>query len=135
MKTLTQLGLFSTQMELFPITGLVSRGNKKTLTLTLKKQWFDLIYDGVKTTEFRENKPYWQKRLIEVTGQPKVFDYVFNSQLDKLVDFLFDKIIVLESSGVDFGAIASNTPHIVFDRLAEKTAIPLISIVEETCKE
>jgi aspartate racemase len=60
--------------------------------------------------------------------------YVFNNQLDKLVDFLIDKINILESSGVDYGAIASNTPHIVFDKLIERAAIPLISIVEETCK-
>jgi aspartate racemase len=77
----------------------------------------------------------YPEMLIHSINMTEMIDYVFNSQLDKLVDFLVDKIIVLESSGVDFGAIASNTPHIVFDRLAEKTAIPLISIVEETCKE
>jgi len=42
--------------------------------------------------------------------------------------------MVLEKSGVDYIAIASNTPHIVFDQLAEKAKVPLISIVEETCK-
>ena len=60
--------------------------------------------------------------------------YVFNKQLDRLVNFLADKIMVLEKAGVDFGAIASNTPHIVFERLEERVNIPLISIVEETCK-
>lgn len=63
-----------------------------------------------------------------------MLSYVFNNQLDKLVDFLSDRIKSLKLSGVDYGAIASNTPHIVYDKLAEKTTIALISIVDETCK-
>ena len=34
-----------------------------TLHLTLKKQWFDMIASGVKKEEYREIKPYWNKRL------------------------------------------------------------------------
>jgi aspartate racemase len=51
------------------------------------------------------------------------------------VDFLAGKIKTLETAGVDFVAIASNTPHIVFDQLLERVNTPLISVVEETCKE
>lgn len=36
---------------------------KKVLTLTVSKQWFDMIADGRKTEEYREIKPYWIKRL------------------------------------------------------------------------
>lgn len=35
----------------------------KVLHLTLKKQWFDMIASGEKTEEYREIKPYWNKRL------------------------------------------------------------------------
>jgi hypothetical protein len=35
----------------------------KTLHLTLKKQWYNLIETGIKTEEYRELKPYWLKRL------------------------------------------------------------------------
>lgn len=35
----------------------------KILHLTLKKKWFDMIASGHKTEEYREIKPYWQKRL------------------------------------------------------------------------
>ena len=34
-----------------------------TLHLTLKKKWFDLILSGQKTEEYREIKPYWNKRF------------------------------------------------------------------------
>ena len=36
---------------------------KKVLTLTVSKQWFDMIVAGEKTEEYREIKPYWIKRL------------------------------------------------------------------------
>lgn len=36
---------------------------KKVLTLTVSKQWFDMIAAGEKTEEYREIKPYWIQRL------------------------------------------------------------------------
>ena len=36
----------------------------KTLTLSLKKPWFDLIKAGIKKEEYREIKPFWTKRLM-----------------------------------------------------------------------
>ena len=39
------------------------------LVLTLKKQWFDMILSGVKTEEYREIKPYWEKRFNNYFGQ------------------------------------------------------------------
>lgn len=35
----------------------------KILHLTLKKKWFDMIIRGDKKEEYREIKPYWDKRL------------------------------------------------------------------------
>ena len=37
---------------------------KKVLTLTVSKQWFDKIVSGEKTEEYREIKPYWASRLV-----------------------------------------------------------------------
>lgn len=34
-----------------------------TLNLTLKKKWFDMILSGEKKEEYREIKPYWEKRF------------------------------------------------------------------------
>lgn len=36
----------------------------KILRLTLKKKWFDMIVSGEKKEEYREIKPYWEKRLF-----------------------------------------------------------------------
>lgn len=35
----------------------------KTLHLSLKKEFYNLIESGVKTEEYREIKPYWVQRL------------------------------------------------------------------------
>jgi aspartate racemase len=47
--------------------------------------------------------------------------------------FLLEAIGKLARAGADFGIISANTPHIVFDEVAPKSPIPLISIVEATC--
>lgn len=36
---------------------------KKILYLPLKAKWYEMIESGVKTEEYREIKPYWNKRL------------------------------------------------------------------------
>lgn len=46
-----------------------------------------------------------------------------------------ERIKALASAGAEFGAIASNTPHMVFDEVSARSPIPLLSIVEETCKK
>ena len=38
---------------------------KKVLTLTVSKQWFDMIVADKKTEEYREIKPYWVARLFQ----------------------------------------------------------------------
>jgi hypothetical protein len=35
----------------------------KIVTLPIKKKWFDMILSGEKKEEYRELKPYWDKRL------------------------------------------------------------------------
>lgn len=47
--------------------------SRNDLILTLKKQWFDKILSGEKTEEYREMKPYWEKRFENYFG--KVVDF------------------------------------------------------------
>jgi len=51
----------------------------------------------------------------------------------ELADWLLTKIFSLHHAGAEFAAIASNSPHRVFDLIQKKSPIPLLSIVEETC--
>lgn len=44
----------------------LSEAKKKVLTLTVSKQWFDMIAAGEKTEEYRTIKDYWTVRLYDV---------------------------------------------------------------------
>ncbi|HBA82467.1 MAG TPA: aspartate racemase [Verrucomicrobia bacterium] len=52
-----------------------------------------------------------------------------------LIDGLVSKVEALHRAGADFAAIASNTPHLVFDAVRARSPIPLLSIVEEACRK
>jgi hypothetical protein len=80
--------------------------NKKTIKLTLKKQWFDMIEAGIKTEEYREIKPYWIERLCNEFGFIsylgtgfKKFDFIqftngYNPKSPK---------IIVECKGIEIG--------------------------------
>jgi len=54
---------------------------------------------------------------------------------DQVTAYLLEKIEGLKRAGAEFALLSANTPHLLFDRLKEKSGIPLISIVEATCEE
>src|ERR1035437_2998425 len=56
------------------------------------------------------------------------------NELGELTTFLLDEIERLARAGADFGALASNTPHLVFPALQARSPIPLLSIIEVTCR-
>ncbi|HME88037.1 MAG TPA: amino acid racemase [Chthoniobacterales bacterium] len=60
-------------------------------------------------------------------------DFMEAGKLDGMADFLLREIEKLPRAGAEFAIIAANTPHIVFDQIAPKSPVPLISIVEATC--
>src|SRR5205814_4946605 len=63
----------------------------------------------------------------------KGLDFMDTGDLSGMGDFLLEAIGKLARAGADFGIISANTPHIVFDEVAVRSPIPLISIVEATC--
>lgn len=50
----------------------------------------------------------------------------------EVINLLSDAINLLSNAGADFAIMASNTPHIVFNEVAARSPIPLLSIAEET---
>ena len=65
----------------------------------------------------------------------KLLELVNKKDWEMLTTWLVEKIEAVSRAGAEFAAIASNTPHIVFDAVQSRSPIPLISIVEETCKQ
>ncbi len=72
--------------------------------------------------------------IVYSANLKKLMGFVATESWSDLSEWLFEKITSLQLAGAEFAAIASNTPHIVFDEIKAKSPIPLLSIVEETCK-
>ena len=70
--------------------------------------------------------------LINSIDMTRMLGLVSKKEHDALVDYISGEIQKLRDGGADFAAMASNTPHIVFERLQKRSTIPLISIVDVT---
>jgi len=71
--------------------------------------------------------------IINSVDLKKGLDFMDANDLTGMADYLLQGVGKLARAGADFGLISANTPHIVFEEVASKSPIPLISIVEATC--
>lgn len=72
--------------------------------------------------------------VIDSVNMTEMLSCVSAKDWDSLTDLLVKSVECLSMSGADFAVIASNTPHVVFDRVRDKVGLQMLSIVEETCK-
>jgi aspartate racemase len=70
--------------------------------------------------------------IINSVDVARLLAWMGSNELGAVTDYLVNEIEKLARAGADFGAVAANTPHIVFDELKRRSSIPLISIVEAT---
>lgn len=72
----------------------------KILELPLKKEWYDMIECGEKREEYREVKPYWEKRLLDYK---RLMQYFIDNRKKLLVKrILFPNRPVIENVCEDF---------------------------------
>ena len=93
-------------------------------------EYYRFIIEG-----YRERKPdgSYPSIIINSIDLNRLIAWMNADELDSAADYVSHEIERLARAGADFGALASNTPHIVFDQLRARSRIPLISIVESTC--
>jgi aspartate racemase len=72
--------------------------------------------------------------LVNSVNLAQLIEWMNADDLEKVIDYLVLEVERLARAGADFGAFASNTPHIVFDEIQRQSRIPLISIVDATCE-
>ncbi len=84
---------------------------------------------------YREQKPdgSYPSIIINSIDMTKMLGFIGANQLTEVTEYLVGEVRKLALAGADFGLLASNTPHIVFDEVQSQSPIPLISIVEATC--
>ena len=93
--------------------------------------YHDIVY-GVQK---RIGKDFFPTLAIESVNVFDVLRFCSESKYDELTDYLMIAINNLIRSGADIIALTANTPHIVFNRLQEKSIVPLVSIIEATRDE
>jgi aspartate racemase len=94
-------------------------------------EYYKGIINGYRNIKGEEHYPQIYINSINMT---EMLNYVKNNEYEKLTNMLVMNIIKLKNIGADFVAIASNTPHVVIDKIIKKVPISIVSIVEETCK-
>jgi aspartate racemase len=72
--------------------------------------------------------------IINSIDMKRMLDGIGAGRIRETVDFLAQEVDRVAVAGADFAVLASNTPHIVFDELRKQARIPMISIVEATCR-
>jgi aspartate racemase len=70
--------------------------------------------------------------IINSINMTHMMNLVNDDHLDELVDYLSEEIFVLEKAGAKVIFMASNTPHIVFEPLAQRVKTKMVSIVDST---
>lgn len=73
--------------------------------------------------------------IINSIDLQKGLDLLGANQLTELTEYIVPEVMRLHSAGAEFGFLAANSPHIVFDDIARRSPIPLVSIVDATCAE
>jgi aspartate racemase len=94
-------------------------------------EYYNGIIYGYKKLTNDENYP---QLFINSINMTEMLNYIVNKNNNGLIEFLTGEIRKLKIMGVDYVAIASNTPHMIIDELVERIEVPIINIVEETCK-
>jgi aspartate racemase len=91
-------------------------------------------YYKIITGHFQEKREGFPRIIIYSMDVDELCALFEEEKYDTIVDVLSEGIHAIHRAGADFGLIAANTPHIVFDDLMKVTPIPLLSIVTATLR-
>jgi aspartate racemase len=96
------------------------------------------------TLEYYRNIIASFRESYEQTGFPEIVidsldlnnftSLVEGGKWEAIIQLISIRCEILRRCGAEIGAMASNTPHAVFDAIQAKTDLPLMSIVTATCE-
>jgi len=100
-------------------------------------EYYKSINDGYqkhlaqyRSSKSGENPPM----IIESLNIATAYELVAKKDWKNFADLFIAAVNNLHKAGADFAAIAANTAHIVFDEIEANSPIPLVGIIDETCK-
>jgi aspartate racemase len=88
----------------------------------------------VSTVRDRLKDGRYPRILIDSIDMKRMLDGLAAGDESGVADYLASAVENLAAAGADFGLMASNTPHAVFDAVRSQSPIPLLSIVETACE-
>ncbi len=92
-------------------------------TIDYYKQLIELYQKNISSLNYPEV-------IINSINMTAMLQLQSDENWDGLTGMLTGAVNSLYRAGADFAFIASNTPHIVFNKVKQKSPIPLVSIVE-----
>jgi aspartate racemase len=84
---------------------------------------------------WRQDDPSSSPSIIIDSLDVKRALHLVATDLPALIEYLLASLNRLAATGASFAAITANTPHVVFDDLAARSPLPLVSIVEACALE
>jgi aspartate racemase len=72
--------------------------------------------------------------IIDSLNLAEAYSLVSGGQWPEFTSLFVRSLKDLAAGGAEFAAIAANTAHIVFDEIHRQSPLPLVSIVDATCK-
>ncbi len=72
--------------------------------------------------------------IINSIDLKRMVDGVTAGDMAGIAAYRAGAVETLARAGADFGLIAANTPHVVFEEVSRRSTIPLLSIVEAACE-
>src|SRR5512142_9599 len=84
---------------------------------------------------YRERKPdgSFPPIIINSIDMTKMLGLIGANQMTAVTDYLVGEVNKLSKAGAEFGLLAANTPHIVFNEIRERARIPPLSVVGAAC--
>lgn len=79
---------------------------------------------------WRREDPLSSPSIVIDSLDSKVVLRLVDRDLPALSDYIFESVRRLHGAGVTFAVITSNTTHLVFDTVAARSPIPLLSIID-----
>lgn len=72
--------------------------------------------------------------IINSMNLKRVLDHIHEGRLDMLATEMAYAVGKLADAGADFAVLSSNTAHIVYDQVRDQSPLPMISILDATCR-
>ena len=85
--------------------------------------------------EWRRDDPLSSPSIVIDSLDDKIAMRLVEQDRPALTEYILESLHRLHGAGVSFGAITSNTTHLVFDKVAKRSPIPLVNIIEVCIEE